>query len=160
MDADLLVKNLQRALRTLDPDQGPVARRNARHRVFAVLAGTRKAVDLAYPAPVRKAKPRRTLTVQQRRRALIRDGYVIVTGLTLGVMAQAGVGIKGTPRGPTVNPYPAASWAPGWAVYWYQLGGATKVKQARRSTAMIKAAKAAILLDGLRQNSEVACPVH
>lgn len=48
------LKGLQAALRGLRPDQGPIARRNARTAFSDRMRCLKEAVDVAYPAPPRR----------------------------------------------------------------------------------------------------------
>lgn len=160
------LKALKRAIKTLQEPQGPLARRNARTRVVDALRAVRQALDKEYPAPARKVTTRRTLTPLQKRKELINEGFVLVRGLTLNKLAEAGVAIRTTKQVTTQDhpgnyPIPAGAWAPGWAAYWYEQGGVSKVYEAKKSLTMIKAAKAAIRLGGFKPSTEdIVCPTR
>lgn len=167
------LKGLKKALKTLQPTQGPLARRNARTRVVDALRAVRQALDKEYPAPARKANPyRKVRTPLQRRKALIEEGFYMVKGHVLAKLAEAGVAVRTTPshKDPSqassgsylgTGYIPPATWAPGWACYWYEHGGQSKVYEAKKSLAMIKAAKAAIRLSGFKPSTEdIQCPAR
>lgn len=160
------LKALKKAIKTLQEPQGALARRNARTRVVDALRSVRQAMDKEYPAPPRKVNPyRKVRTPLQRRKALIDEGYFIVKGFVLSKLAEAGVAVRTTPShkvpGDSSQYIPPATWAPGWAAYWYEHGGQSKVLEAKKSLAMIKAAKAAIRLGGFHPSTEeITCPVR
>lgn len=160
------LKALDKALKTLVHGQGPLARRNARTRVVDALRGVRQALDVAYPAPPRKVVQRRVRTLGQKRKALINQGYVIVSGYTLSALATVPITMVQTPGGtadtislkaaqdkhggaiPGSVYLHAATWAPGWAVHYLGMS-LGKVMEAKKNPAMIKAGKAAVRLAGL-----------
>lgn len=179
--------NVVRAIRTLDPAQGPLGRRNARQRVVKALKGVQAVVDRVYPAPARKApKQVKRRTVLQRRKDLISQGYLIITGDVLAAMAEAKITVVRTPKhefksgalpdkallnsseiaiphhGQNTNPYiRPAVWAPGWAVHYYTLGKrGSSLLQIRKNVPMIRAALAAIRLGSIAQamNGDIRCP--
>lgn len=176
---------LRQALRTLDPSQGPRGRRNARLRVSRTLKAIQAAVDTHYPAPARKApKVIVRRTVLERRKLLIAQGYVIVTGDALAAMAEARIAVVRTPKHEFTGPLPdvvmkhgpgevmiphnrgnayirPAVWAPGWAVHYYTLGKrGSSLLQISKNVVMIRAAQAAIRLGSLAQamNGDIRCP--
>lgn len=182
--AEVAFSGLRQALRTLDPGQGPRGRRNARRRVVKTLKAIQAAVDNYYPAPNRKApKAVKRRTVLERRKSLIAQGYVIVTGDALAAMAEAKISVVRTPKHVFMGVLPdkafsgsevviitqgkgsayirPAVWAPGWAVHYYTLGKrGSSLLQIRKSVGMIRAAQAAIRLGSLAQamNGDIRCP--
>lgn len=184
--AEVAFSGLRQALRTLDPGQGPRGRRNARRRVVKTLKAIQAAVDNYYPAPTRKApKAVKRRTVLERRKSLIAQGYVIVTGDALAAMAEAKISVVRTPKHVFKGALPdkallnsqeisiphgqsngnayirPAVWAPGWAVHYCTLGKrGSSLLQIRKSVGMIRAAQAAIRLGSLAQamNGDIRCP--
>lgn len=86
--ADDPLRDLTKAVRRLDPEQGMVARRNARADVLGELKRLREFVDKEYPA-IRKTsgrrKPKRGLA---RVRALQREGWGAIKEKTLPVFCE------------------------------------------------------------------------
>ncbi len=159
---------LRAAIKTLQTNQGSLARRNARTRVVDALRNVRQALDKEYPAPPRRVVTRRSkLSVREKRKQLITDGFVIAKGTTLAKLAEAGVAVRYTKGGSRTTSgtgssnswFESAAWVPGWAAYYLQYGGISKVAEARRSMTLIKAARAAMRLSGFTpMNGEISCP--
>lgn len=165
MAQDINTKPLERALRTLTPDQGPIARRNARARVRAALKALTHAVDTLFPAPPRKVVSRKRRTFQEKRRDLIRAGWLVVATNSargkelLTWVAQNKLPVQSTPFGEINGQnYPAEAWVPGWVAHYYP--NATLAQQARKNVKMIQAADAAIRLGSLKEKGYVLCPIR
>ncbi len=160
------LRTLRAALKTLVEPQGPLARRNARTRVVDALRGVRQALDKEYPAPARKrvVNRRGKLTIKAKRKQLIDDGFVVAKGATLAKLAEVGVTVRYTKGGASsaaTGWYEGAAWVPGWAAYWLQYGGISKVAEARKSMKLIKAAKAAMRLGGFSpMGTDIQCPAE
>lgn len=182
---EVAVAGVRRTMRTLDPVQGPLGRRNARARVSKALKRLQDVVDEHFPAPPRKAPTNvKRRTVIQRRKHLIAQGYVIVTGDVLAAMAEAKITVVRTPRYEFLGPLPdwaikgagqemvirheggnpyirSAVWAPGWAVHYFISGKrGSSLLQIRKNVPMIQAAAAAIRLGSIAQakNGDIRCP--
>ena len=121
---DAAIKELQRALKTLDPEHGIVGRRNSRKRVSAAMRTLQGIVDADYPAIRKKAKPRRRLSHRDKCREAERKGFKEVSPAHATIYASAGVSVKfirtTTPRFDRAGKrLPAtsvvASYVPGWA---------------------------------------------
>lgn len=115
------MRDVERALRKLDSDQGRVARANARKRVLAQLRKLRGVVDAEYPAipkagraaplsqdPV-KVKARKTRRRRDAYRKLAEADFVEVTTEMAAKLATERVRLRKGPRGEV--------FAPKWAVY-------------------------------------------
>jgi len=89
-------KDLQIALRRLDPDQGPRARANAREAVVDALRELRATVDRDYPH-TRKRKPRAKLQPGHKENRLRSRGWVPVPHNGKSAALAASIGIKGQP---------------------------------------------------------------
>ncbi len=112
------VEALVRALRGLAPDQGRIARRNARRRVSAALKALRDGVDGKYPDQRRRAaRPRRRRTPAQRHLHLVRDGWLVVPNLVvLERIAAAGVRMQSIPGQADGRKNRRDTFAPKWAI--------------------------------------------
>ena len=87
-------REVAHAMARLDEKQGLVGRRNARQALSKAERRLRKAVDELYPAMKRKAKPRRkTLTVEQRRQRLEKEGWKVVHSASVAAQLSA-AGVK------------------------------------------------------------------
>lgn len=84
------MRELNQALVRLYPDQGRVARRNARKRVLQALSDLRKAIDAEYPA-IRK-EPRKRLkpinAVRRKIAKLTERGYAAMAGLSVALAPE------------------------------------------------------------------------
>jgi len=155
------LKLLGRALMTLKPEQGPVARRNARARVRNALKALTDDIDTRFPAPARKVGPRKRRTLAEKRRDLIRAGYLLVNDRVprgvefLGWVAAQKMPVATTTAGESVA---SATWVPGWVAHYYP--NASVAQKARRTVSMITAADAAIRLGSLTEKGFVLCPVR
>lgn len=143
------IRDVERAARTLAPEQGRIARRNARRRILSALARVRRALDTEAPA-IRAApsKRRANRTIHERMRDLERDGWQELGPNDATVLARCAVaGIK-----PRVFDVPVSkgvtrprSFLPAWAVQIAQkIVDPSKLLEARRS-ATVRAGLLALL---------------
>lgn len=181
VDKILNTADLRRAIATLEHDQGRIARRNARRRVNNALAKLRRQLDEHFPALAKLTKEgtpaprtRKVRSVMEQRKALIRDGWVVIRDSKEGgellsliaamrlpmrrtkftqevVQGPSGSG-SGYPKGgvqtsPTTKNFPAENWTPGWVAHYYP--SRALLDQARHNTKMIQAANAAVRLGSL-----------
>lgn len=134
---------LDRALCRLAPDQGRIARRNARVKVAHALKTLRDVIDDEYPTIRKPPRPsrRRLLTPAERetraRRRLVEQGYVAAGDFnTLARLAEVGIRVRRV-GGTTFIP----EWAIVLARYLPE-----KLAEARRSLRLRKAALATVVL--------------
>lgn len=122
-----MMSKLRQALRTLEQDQGPRARRNARARVAAAIRSLRTNVERSFPAPARKPADRTRRTPQQIIRDLKEAGWEQVTSMeVMSRIAAAGIRVSHVERitsepswqdpGMTWRSKGRDTYAPGWAV--------------------------------------------
>lgn len=128
-------RDLKRALATLKPEQGRLARRNARRRVVAALARLRDQLDRDYPAERRAIKGRKRLTPMQRQQRLVNRGWVRVYNDLITVVAELKIPCKGDG---------GQFWVPAWVA---AIGNnPTKLRAAKHSRTLQQAAMAIKLL--------------
>jgi len=154
---DDAIKEVARAARTLAPEQGPIARRNARRRVIRALQGARKALDAAFPAPPRRPGKRRTKAevFEQRFNLMAHEGYVSPSPAEVSACAATGIKIVTFSPRPGVNPYPGDDLMPGWVAQITRPVGKAqwtlaKLKRAKKD---IRYRNALIALNALRTSS-------
>lgn len=120
-----MLAELRRALRTLENDQGPRARRNAHARVAIALRNIRVGVGKGYPPPARKQVTHTRRTPDRIARDLEKAGWEIVHSMeVLSQIAAAGIRIIRMARVWPLcikGPHDEAArligiYAPGWAV--------------------------------------------
>jgi hypothetical protein len=139
------LRELALALRTLAPDQGRIARRNARRRVKKALAAIQKQVDADYPGvrrpratPVRRPLAKRlvdwdTSNMAKRGWTSMRQFTASTITQKIGQLTEAGIKVKVAPSG-TV-------FAPAWAVTLVEAQATTTaLRRAKRSPVQRKAA--------------------
>lgn len=139
------LKKLERALKRLEPDQGRIARRNARQAVTYTLGFIRRYVDEVYPAykkPTERASTAHLSPHQKlvrRKRALRLKGWAPLERPTFSEMENlAAVGVK-------VQRLPNDEvWAPEWATVF--AGDLTKLRKAKASMQERKAMLAEFML--------------
>ncbi len=145
-------RELVRAIKTLDPDQGRIGRRNARRRVLKALADIRIEMDEAFPAilPTRKEpKKRRPMDKGLRRQSIIDDliarGWEqATTGQLIGMIAELKLPAKQvmTPAGHVIV------YTPRWVV---AIGpNKARLRFAKTSRSVQEAAVATSLLKVLK----------
>ncbi len=176
MKLDEWLKELERATRKLAPEQGRIARRNARGNIKRCARGVLDSMDQEYPiiklAGGRPKRARRTLA--QVRKQLINDGWVVVfDALLLGLVGELHMPMKRTPAGWIKEPtkfeghgsgYPgkkavAEVWIPGWVAHYAP--NKTQLLLARKNAKMIQAGSAAARLGSLKPKidaREIVCP--
>jgi hypothetical protein len=94
INPDNPLKELTKLLRKLDPDQGMVARRNARAAVTAELRRVRAFVDKTYPVLTQKKPRRKRKTGQAKVDELQKRGWVAVLNEDALNVADAGITVK------------------------------------------------------------------
>lgn len=67
MNLEKALKNLDRACKTLVPEQGRIARRNARRRVFGAMRAVRNVVETQFPAVKQTRVPKDPITAAAQR---------------------------------------------------------------------------------------------
>lgn len=67
MKLEKALKDLERACKTLGPEQGRIARRNARRRVFGAMRAVRNAVEAEFPAVKQSRLPQDPITAAAQR---------------------------------------------------------------------------------------------
>lgn len=148
MKVDDAIAKLLKAKKRLEPEQGRIARRNARTATLAALTAVRKALDEEFPA-IRKER-RVTVAMSQEAVARRRKRRVATEFLKVSAADAAalqGAGVKATlPAGCD----PATGWlVPKWAGIAYRRGVGTKqIKKAIRSPKERKKIEAYIRLGG------------
>jgi len=146
-------RDLERALRRLDENQGRTARRNARHAVFAALKKVRRMVDEAYP-PIEKAAkaPRVSMTTEAiaarfHKKMRRRDYVAVNSGLEVSLM-KAGVKLVRQPR--RARAMDGAAYAPAWAVVASRMESAwARIEELKKDPKAQKALLAAHRLGGV-----------
>lgn len=132
MNADLheLTAELLRELKRLRPEQGRVARANARKAVRAVLRRLRARLDAEFPPVPRTApRPRRKRTPAERQKRLEERGYAPCHDVSdFTTFAEVGVRLVRVRNGAFVT-----SYAPTWALQARREGGRSRVLRARKS---------------------------
>lgn len=136
------IRPLSRALKTLQAEQGPVARRNARKRVRTAITALLDELDASFPVPPRKA-PKRTgkLDHATKMRRFKAQGFVPVSTADAALIMSCGS---------QVEQYGGGWYARDWAIHWLKNGGPSKLTEAVKNPAMIKAGKAAYTLGGAK----------
>lgn len=147
------LRALRRAVNRLDPEQGPVARKNARRAIGAAYRVLKQRIDEEYPSLV-KAKPSKpTASIEVRRRKLLARGYVRNGGVggTALLLACAEAGI--TPTVLRWRELPSFMkqareckelWIPGWCE---EIGpDPAKLRRAKKSASERKVLQAASAL--------------
>jgi hypothetical protein len=137
IDLAKLRRSLARLPATADR---PIARRNARKLVLSALRIIRAKLDREFPAIVVTRATRRSSDPRARERRLLHAGWRRADELA-GEYAAAGVPVRAVP---VQNGN--ALWIPGWAA---AIGpNPTKLRAAKRSVTLQRAALAAALLKG------------
>lgn len=151
---------LAKHLRRLQPDQGRLARKNAREDVLVQLRGLRRCLDLYFPpiakptpeglSPVEKKpkvarSPAQLMVIFKRKMNLRQYGPVSDTSLALTI-AKAGVRLIDAPKRTQVK----VQYAPLWAIVAATTGNVSggnynidKVREVRKSVIARKALLAA-----------------
>lgn len=89
MDLAEAIRDVERAARMLAPEQGRIARRNARRRMLAALKAARIAMDAAFPAVRPEGRKRRKArTPAQQLTDLLKDGWVEVSSGEVATVAR------------------------------------------------------------------------
>ena len=94
LDPDDPLKELEKLLSKLVPEQGMVARRNARTSVCAELRRVRTFIDKEYPSLTPKKQRRKRKTGQAKLNELLKQGWVVATEDDAIAVADAGVTSK------------------------------------------------------------------
>lgn len=124
---DGALARVAKARKRLTPEQGMVARRNAREEMLASLREARRVLDRDFPIIAKKRKPRR-------KRTRIRDGYVALNSAAFGQsyeqwltwMAEAKTPVQVIRR---ASPSAAAgTYVPEWAIAICERFGARRGK--------------------------------
>jgi hypothetical protein len=149
MKAYDLLKDLERALRGLDADQGRIARRNARAKVKRVLRRLSERMDAEYPTLRKTVVNRRAKFSQKERQVrLIKAGWVQVDAADGAAYAAHGVPLRRIrARDDRADDY---FYVPGWATP-YRPGDPVLVR-IRRSPQAKRAAMAAAALGRSRDD--------
>ena len=123
-------KPLEQALRRLEPEQGPRARRNARAAVKTALRKLVAAMDKEYPPPPRKHKGgKRRASPAKRLATLLRSGWrEVALAQCVAQLRQAGTATKVIDVDGIVK-----TLARQWAVIIWRERGVTVLKEAVRS---------------------------
>ncbi len=133
-------RRVETALRRAEraQQQGPQAKRNARTAVLNALRALKRAVDREYPVQRRNAgKPRKRRTPEQRAKALVKQGYILITNShAIATLAAAGIKIVKIQRGELGKSLPDI-YGPRWAVV-IASKYPRKLAAAKRSTAVRK----------------------
>lgn len=168
-------EKLRKALDRLAPEQGRVARGNARTAALAALRELRRALDAEYPS-IPKAAPRKPKKLQPGHKVnrLRKRGYVVIgrrlgdgssalggprlatpPGLPLGDLpsqavadaaSRLGVRLVDDPRDVAERRAAPRVWGPSWLVEGVKLGvGDDALRRMRKS----KAARAAVLAEAM-----------